>query len=119
MPRTSHPPELQQLRRLRFVALLEGGSLLLLLLIAVPLKHLAGLPGVVSWVGPLHGLLFLTYLWFVFNTASSRAWPPADVGRLLLAALLPFGALWSAAVLQRRQAELEGDAWPRTQGLAK
>ena len=50
--------------RLRLIGFLEGVSLLVLLGIAVPLKHCYGNPVLVRAVGPVHGLLFLL---FVFN----------------------------------------------------
>ena len=39
----------------RFFGFLEGGSLLLLLGIAIPLKYLAGKPEVVTIIGSIHG----------------------------------------------------------------
>lgn len=47
------------LTRLRIAGLFEGTTLLFLLLIAVPLKHLAGYPEIVSAAGPVHGLAFV------------------------------------------------------------
>ncbi|MCL4556926.1 MAG: DUF3817 domain-containing protein [Gammaproteobacteria bacterium] len=49
------------MRLLRFMALLEGTSLLLLLLVAVPLKRLMGIPEAVQIIGPIHGLLFIAF----------------------------------------------------------
>lgn len=49
------------MRLLRFMALLEGSSLLLLLLVAVPLKRLVGIPEAVPIIGPIHGLLFIAF----------------------------------------------------------
>jgi integral membrane protein len=49
------------MKLLRFMALLEGSSLLLLLLVAVPLKRLMGIPEAVQIIGPLHGLLFMAF----------------------------------------------------------
>ena len=45
----------------KWAAVLEGVTLLVLLGIAVPLKHLAGVPNGVSWVGPVHGVAFMVY----------------------------------------------------------
>jgi integral membrane protein len=51
----------QPVRRVRLVGLIEGVSFLVLLLIAMPLKYLAGIPLAVLIVGWLHGVLFMTY----------------------------------------------------------
>ncbi len=54
--------ELVQLRRLKIVSLVEGTTLLLLVFIAVPLKHLAGWKAMSSVMGPIHELAFLAYV---------------------------------------------------------
>lgn len=46
----------------RRVALAEGISFLVLLLIAMPLKYLAGWPQLVTVVGWAHGVLFVAFL---------------------------------------------------------
>ena len=46
----------------RKVAFAEGISFLVLLLIAMPLKYLAGLPQLVTLVGWAHGVLFVAFL---------------------------------------------------------
>lgn len=63
MPSDPHPSSaaLASLRTLRLASLGEGATLLLLLLIAVPLKRLAGWPTGVSIMGPIHGAAFLLY----------------------------------------------------------
>ena len=48
--------------RLRFVGLLEGVSLLVLLGIAMPLKYLANQPDAVKLVGWAHGVLFVLFV---------------------------------------------------------
>ena len=45
--------------RLRVLGRIEGVTLLTLIGIAVPLKHLAGEPMLVTLLGPLHGAVFL------------------------------------------------------------
>jgi integral membrane protein len=47
------------IRKLRIAGLIEGTTLLVLLLIAVPLKHIGGIPQFVSVMGPLHGAAFI------------------------------------------------------------
>ncbi|BBP46104.1 hypothetical protein THMIRHAS_14770 [Thiosulfatimonas sediminis] len=46
---------------LKLVALLEGTSLLLLLLVAMPLKYMMGIPEAVKIIGPAHGVLFIVF----------------------------------------------------------
>jgi integral membrane protein len=63
------------LARLRAIGLVEGVSFLVLLLIAMPLKYLAGQPLAVKYVGWAHGVLFVLYLLAVLETWISRRWP--------------------------------------------
>lgn len=95
------------LYRLRFAALIEGTSLFTLLFMAVPLKHLMGMPAAVSIVGPIHGLAFVFYLWTVINTAVIEDWNKSKVALAVAMALLPFGAFVNAKVLMRTSVELD------------
>ena len=91
---------------LRHVTQFEGVSFLLLLGVAMPLKHLAGLPMAVKVVGWAHGVLFM-WLLIALGVVWYRArWSPRDVGVVLLAALLPFGPF----VIDRRLRRAAGSA---------
>jgi integral membrane protein len=104
---SDHPSELQrleqrQLRRLQHASILEASTLVVLLFVAVPLKHMAGLPVATAIVGPLHGLAFLFYLWTVLETTMGGGWTHAEIARLVLAAFIPFGGFTNIAFLQRK-----------------
>ncbi len=98
--------ELAQSRRLERASALEGTTLLLLLLVAVPLKHLAGEPAAVTIVGPMHGLAFSLYVWTAIETVAGGGWTRGDAARLALAALLPFGAFANLRWLRTRSRSL-------------
>lgn len=50
------------LKALRLIALLEGTTLILLILVAMPLKYQFDLPVAVSIMGPIHGGAFILYM---------------------------------------------------------
>ena len=81
--------------RLRLIAFLEGISLLVLVFVAVPLKYMAGNPSLSKIMGPVHGALFLL---FVFNTLSvgiDRGWKFRETTwKVLLACIVPFGTFY-------------------------
>ena len=81
--------------RLRLLGFLEGLSLLVLVFISVPIKHLMGVPQVSSILGPLHGVLFLL---FIFNTLSvgvENKWSfKQTTWKILLACMIPFGTFY-------------------------
>ena len=64
---------LAELRWMRAVSLIEGSTLLLLVLVAVPLKHVADLPVATRIMGPIHGLAFLSYGWMLVRTVAGAA----------------------------------------------
>ena len=81
--------------RLRILGFLEGITLLLLTFIAVPLKYAANEPSLVKALGPIHGGLFLL---FIFNTLSvgiEQQWKFKDTTwKVLLACIIPFGTFY-------------------------
>jgi integral membrane protein len=81
--------------RLRLVSFLEGMSLLALVFIAVPVKHAFGDPALVRIIGPVHGLLFLL---FIFNTLAvgiEQRWNfRTTTWKVLLACVIPFGTFY-------------------------
>ena len=82
-----------RVHRLRVLCLVEAVTLLVLLGVAVPLKHLVGLPSAVSVMGPVHGFVFLVLCWAVNHAVASRDIPARTGWRLVLAACVPFGGL--------------------------
>jgi len=98
--------ELSQLRKMRAVSLLEGTTLLLLIGVAVPLKHLAGYPIATRVMGPVHGIAFVLYVWMLIQTVSIGGWSRGATARLVLAAFIPFGAFFNERALARRQLAL-------------
>ena len=98
--------ERDQLRRMRLVSLLEGTTLVTLVFVAAPLKHLAGYGGVTSVLGPIHGMAFLLYVWMLIRTAVGGDWSKSELVRMAVAALVPFGAFVTERALRRREAAL-------------
>ncbi len=74
----------------RKVAVAEGISYLLLLLVAMPLKYFANLPLAVKYTGWVHGLLFVLYVACFVLTWQEQKWKFGKAVLILLASLLPF-----------------------------
>ena len=79
------------LGRFRIIAFAEGVSFLLLLGIAMPLKYFAGLPLAVKYVGWVHGMLFILYIFSLLDVKISVRWTLAKTFLAFLASLIPFG----------------------------
>ena len=80
--------------RLRAVVFLEGISYLVLLLVAMPLKYLAGLPLAVRVVGLLHGLLFIALVVLTLRAMRLRSKPFKWGVRIAIASIVPFGTFF-------------------------
>jgi integral membrane protein len=98
--------ELGQLRRMRLVSVVEGCTLLILVFVAVPIKHLGGHAIATTIIGPIHGMAFLLYIWTLIQTVSGADFARPDVVRMVVAAFFPFGAFLNERALRRRQALL-------------
>lgn len=98
--------ELAQLRRLEIASCAEAISLLTLVCIAVPFKHLAGYASAVHIMGPVHGVVFLAYLWTAVQTVAGGDWSVAEASRLFVGAVVPFGGFFNLPLLGRKMASL-------------
>ena len=94
--------ERAQLRRLEVAAAVEASTLVLLLCVAVPLKHLAGWPLGVRLLGPVHGLAFLAFVWTAVQTVAGGGWSRGETARLLLLAFVPFGGYLNVPLVARK-----------------
>lgn len=86
------------IRRFRTVAIAEGVSFILLLFIAMPLKHFFGMPMAVKVVGWAHGVLFIAYWIAALPLFTKLKWDAERIVGLGLASVLPFGTF----VLERK-----------------
>lgn len=87
------------LRLLWWSAMIEASTLIILLFVAVPLKHLMGIPLAVSIMGPLHGMVFMVHIWITLNIATQNSLRKKQIIKIIGAACLPFGGFFTAKSL--------------------
>lgn len=78
--------------RYRTLAFVTGVMLLLLVLVAMPLKYLAHHPGPVAVIGTAHGFLFMVYLVTALDLGIRLRWPWLKLGLVMLAGTIPFAS---------------------------
>ena len=84
-----------EIRFLRWITLLEGLSLIILVGIAVPIKYLGDDPSLVKTVGPIHGFLFILFCYSAWSVGNKLKWNWSKmVWKLLLASFIPFGTFY-------------------------
>ncbi len=84
---------LKQLHILRMVAIAEGISFLVLLLIAIPLQYLFDMPELItilSWM--IHGTLLISFAFFVITVFTVLDKEGMWLLKALLSSLIPFGS---------------------------
>ena len=94
--------EAAQLRRLEVASLVEATTLILLVGIAVPLKHLAGQPLGVTVMGPVHGIAFCFYVWTVVQTIAGGGWTRPEWIRLVVTAFVPIAGYTNLPLIRRK-----------------
>ncbi len=81
--------------RLRIIGFLEGISLLALIFIAVPMKYYFGNPSFSKLLGPVHGAIFLLFLFNALSVGVEQNWKfKTTTWRVLLACFVPFGTFY-------------------------
>jgi len=89
------------IRTIRFSALTEGVSYLVLVFIAMPLKYGLDEPLAVRVVGLLHGLLFILVTLLLTYARWKLILPTKLALQVFVASLIPFGAFWADLKLKR------------------
>jgi len=97
------------LNRFRLISITEGISMLVLVFIAMPLKYIFDLPDMVTYVGWIHGVLFVTYILVMFPTSRKLRWHFRTALFGLIAAILPFGPFLFDRKLRKQERALEGE----------
>ena len=87
----------------RKIAFAEGVSFLVLLLIAMPLKYMAGLPIAVTIVGGLHGLLFIAFIVMAWEIKTEYKKDWGWLFKSFIASILPFGTFWMDHVQWKKE----------------
>ncbi len=77
------------LTRYRILAYIVGIGLAVLVFIGIPLQVAAHSPGVVKVVGPLHGFIYIIYLFAAFDMARRARFTMPQMLMMLCAGLLP------------------------------
>jgi len=81
------------IRWFKVVALAEAASYLVLLAASVA-KHVLDMPGFVPVMGPIHGLIFLAYLWLALLVRAELGWNLMTTLMVVVAAVIPLGGLY-------------------------
>jgi len=68
----------------------------------MPLKYIAEMPAMVTWVGWAHGILFVLYCFIILEVKISKSWSVWISTIPFIAALVPFGTFLIDGWLKRK-----------------
>ena len=103
----NEPASKKLLHRFRIVGIAEGISFLVLLLVAMPLKYVFGLPQAVKVFGWMHGILFIGFLWLAFEVMGSLKKPFGWFAKAFAAAIIPLGTFFFDRQLKKEELSLQ------------
>jgi integral membrane protein len=94
----------------RKIAKYEGISYLLLLFIAMPMKYVYDLPLAVTFVGSIHGLLFILFMIWMYMVYDAYNTNFRWIVKAFLASIIPFGTFvmdkeWKAEAVKVKSEE--------------
>jgi integral membrane protein len=89
------------LTRYRIIAWTVGVVLLVLVLVAMPIKYFGGNDAPVAVVGPIHGFLFMVYVVLTFDLGRRLKWSLARMVLVMLAGTIPFLSFWTERKVSR------------------
>lgn len=92
---TEAPASRSRIRFFRLITFLEGISLIVLVLIAVPIKYVGKDPSWVQLIGPIHGALFLVFIYMAWDIGNRMKWNWSEmIWKILIASFIPFGTFY-------------------------
>ena len=79
---------------MRFMAILEGISYLLLFGFSMPLKYWANIREPNIYIGYVHGALFIVFIIYAYLFCKKQGWGIKRYLKFFLASLLPYGTFY-------------------------
>lgn len=99
--------KIKVLKNFKIIAIAEGISFLVLLLIAMPLKYMMQIPEPVKYVGWAHGVLFVLYGVLLLQVFIVVKWSFIKTLVAFLVSFIPFGTFWLDARINKEIAEMK------------
>lgn len=99
--------KIKVLKNFKIIAIAEGVSFLVLLLVAMPLKYMMQIPEPVKYVGWAHGVLFVLYGVLLLQVFIVVKWSFIKTLVAFLVSFIPFGTFWLDARINKEIAEMK------------
>jgi len=93
---------MSELKKFRLINKIEGYSFLILLFIAMPLKHIASYPIATKIMGMIHGVLFIAFIYQLFMTKEEAPLSAKETTLFFLLSLVPFGTFYTESICKKK-----------------
>ena len=93
---------MSELKKFRLINKIEGISFLILLFIAMPLKYSFGYPIATKIAGMVHGVLFLAFMYQLFEAKSEAKFTLKETAIYFVLSLIPFGSFYTDTLLAKK-----------------
>jgi len=93
---------MSELKKFRLINKIEGYSFLILLFIAMPLKHIASYPIATKIMGMIHGVLFIAFIYQLFMTKEEAPLSAKETALFFLLSLVPFGTFYTESICKKK-----------------
>lgn len=90
------------LQALAKISIIEGISLLILFFIAMPLKYIWGYKIATLIFGSIHGILWLTFLYFLYQAKQKNNLDNQFVIKMVIFSVIPFGFIPMEKMIKER-----------------
>lgn len=90
--------------KFRKIAKIEGISFILLVFIASPLKHLGDVAIATKIMGPIHGALWMWFLYLQYVAHKEYKWDIKFNIFAFIMSIVPFGTIWLDKKLKEQEA---------------
>lgn len=95
MSQTTKSVSSSRIKFFRLITFLEGISLIVLVFVGMPMKYLMDDPSVVKLLGPIHGALFVVFIYMAWQVGTDLKWKWSEmIWKILLASFVPFGTFY-------------------------
>lgn len=93
---------MSELNNFRLINKIEGYSYLILVLIAMPLKHLMHYPMPTKIAGMAHGVLFVAFVYLLIIAFRKVPFAFRESLKYFILSLIPFGSFYTEKVLKNK-----------------
>jgi integral membrane protein len=91
-----------ELKRFKLINKIEGISFLILLFIAMPLKHMFGYPMATKIVGMAHGILVFAFIYQIIEAKKEAGLTAKEIAIYSILSLIPFGSFYTDKELAKK-----------------